>query len=145
MIKQNIAAAVLLVLLFYFSSCEPKNPDAIKINSDNCDNCGMTISNPKFAAVLFTAKGRTYKFDDISCLLDYKNDNKEKARGAGLYVSSFLNDNQLLPADRAVYIKGDNIKSPMGGNIAAFESREGAKKYVVDLSAEFTDWNTINK
>jgi copper chaperone NosL len=130
---------------FLYSHVNQQNPDAIKLNSDNCDNCGMTISNPKFAAVLFTTKGRTYKFDDISCLLDYKNDNKEKALNAGLYVANFLSDNQLLPVEIAVYIKGENVKSPMGGNIAAFENKESANTYAVDLAAEFTDWNTINK
>jgi copper chaperone NosL len=142
--KQNISVVVILALLFSISSCQPKQPDAIKINTDNCDNCGMTISSAKFAAVLFTSKGRTYKFDDISCLLVYKNDNIEKANGAGLYVTNFLNDNQLLPAEKAVYIIGDNVKSPMGGNIAAFENKESANKYAIDLSAEFIDWSAIN-
>lgn len=142
--KQNISVVVILALLFSFSSCQPKQPDSIKINTDNCDNCGMTISSAKFAAVLFTSKGRTYKFDDISCLLVYKNENIEKARGAGLYVTNYLKDNQLLPVEKAVYIIGDNVKSPMGGNIAAFENKESANKYATDLSAEFIDWSTIN-
>ncbi len=51
----------------------------------------------------------------------------------------------LLPVEIAVYIKGDNVKSPMGGNIAAFNDKESANTYAVDLSAEFTEWNTINK
>ncbi len=143
--NQYIAIMALPIILFSLFSCEPTKPHANKLNSDNCDNCGMTISNPKFAAVLFTTKGRTYKFDDISCLLDYKNDNKEKALNAGLYVANFLSDNKLLPVEIAVYIKGENVKSPMGGNIAAFESKESANTYAVDLAAEFTEWNTINK
>jgi copper chaperone NosL len=56
-----------------------------------------------------------------------------------------LNDNKLLPVEIAVYIKGDNVKSPMGGNIAAFENKESANTYAVDLEAEFTEWNIINK
>ena len=143
--KQHITKVALPIILFSLFSCEPTKPDAIKLNSDNCDNCGMTISNPKFAAVLFTTKGRTYKFDDISCLLNYKNDNKEKAIHAGLYVASFLSDNLLLPVETSVYIKGGNVKSPMGGNIAAFKDRESATTYAVNLSAEITDWNAINK
>lgn len=143
--KQNMMGIVVPLIIFSFFSCGQKKPDPIKLNSDNCDNCGMTISNPKFAAVLFTTKGRTYKFDDISCLLDYKNDNKEKAINARLYVADFLSDNQQLPVETSVYIKGDNVKSPMGGNIAAFKDRESANTYAVELAAEFTDWNTINK
>lgn len=145
MIKQNHSILILLVLFFFICSCEQTKPDAIKINSDNCDNCGMTISNARFASILFTKKGRTYKFDDITCLLDYKNDNKEKTSGAALYVSNFLNDKQLLPVETAIFIKGDNLKSPMGGNIAAFENKKSADTYKVDFAAEYTDWNTINK
>jgi copper chaperone NosL len=70
---------------------------------------------------------------------------KKKQLNAGLYVANFLSDNKLLPVEIAVYIKGDNVKSPMGGNIAAFNDRESANTYAVDLAAEFTDWNTINK
>ncbi|MBL0331228.1 MAG: nitrous oxide reductase accessory protein NosL [Bacteroidetes bacterium] len=143
--KQNTMTMVLPIMLLSFFSCGQKNPDPIKINSDNCDNCGMTISNPQFAAVLFTPKGRTYKFDDISCLIDYKNDNKEKALNAELFVANFPSDNQLLPVETSVYIKGDNVKSPMGGNVAAFKDRESATTYALELAAEFTDWNTINK
>jgi copper chaperone NosL len=145
LMKQHITIMALPIMIFSLFSCEPTKPDAIKFNSDNCDNCGMTISNPKFAAVLFTTKGRTYKFDDISCLLDYKNDNKEKAINAGLYVSNFLSGNQLLPVEIAVYIKGENVKSPMGGNIAAFNNKENANTYAVNLSAEYTNWDEINK
>lgn len=145
LIKRNIKTIALPIVLFSLFSCETAKPDAIKLNSDNCDNCGMTISNPKFAAVLFTTKGRTYKFDDISCLLNYKNRNKEKSIGAELYISNFLNDNKLLPVEMAVYIIGDNVKSPMGGNIAAFKNKESANKYATDLLAEFTNWDTINK
>lgn len=145
LMKQHITIMALPIMIFSLFSCEPTKPDAIKFNSDNCDNCGMTISNPKFASVLFTTKGRTYKFDDISCLLDYKNDNKEKAINAGLYVSNFLSGNQLLPVEIAVYIKGENVKSPMGGNIAAFDNQENANAYAVNLSAEYINWDEINK
>lgn len=143
--KQSMAIAMLSFLCFSLLSCDPAKPEPIKLNSDNCDNCGMTISTPEFAAVLFTAKGRTYKFDDISCLLEYKTDNKEKASGAELFVANYIDGNQLLPVENAVYIQGENLKSPMGGNIAAFKNKESANKYASQFSAELTEWNSINK
>ena len=143
--NQIMAIIALPMVVLSLFSCEATTPDAIKLNSDNCDNCGMTISNPKFATVLFTSKGRTYKFDDMSCLLGYKNENKDKAENAKLYVACFSGDNQMLPVESSVYIQGENVKSPMGGNIAAFKDRKIAETISVDLGAEFTDWNTINK
>lgn len=143
--KQNIAVAILPLIMLAFTACETSKPEPIKLNSDNCDNCGMTISNPKFAAELFTTKGRAYKFDDIACMINYKNDNSEKSKGASFYISDFLNDNHLMPAETATYIKGENVKSPMGGNIAAFNGKENANTYAVNFSAEFMDWNAISK
>ena len=136
---------LLPILLFSFTACETTKPEPIKLNSDNCDNCGMTISNPKFAAELFTQKGRAYKFDDISCMVNYKIDNKDKASGASFFIADFLGDNHLISAETAVYITGENVKSPMGGNIAAFSNKESPTKYAADFMAEFTTWNDINK
>ncbi len=143
--NQQITMITLPILFFTLFSCNPAKPEAIKLNIDNCHNCGMTLANPKFCAVLFTSKGRTYKFDDISCLLYYKNENKEKAENAKLYVASFLNNNELIPAETACYIKGKNIKSPMGGNIAAFKDKASANTYADSLAAKITSWHTINK
>lgn len=143
--SKNIALSILPLLLFSFTACEVTKPEPIKLNSDHCDNCGMTISNPKFAAELFTQKGRAYKFDDISCMIDYKNDNKDKSTGANFYIADFLGDNHLIPAETAVYITGENLKSPMGGNIAAFANKESSNTYAVDLMAEYTGWDNINK
>lgn len=143
--KQNIAISVIAFFILAFTSCNTTKPEPIKLNSDNCDNCGMTISNLKFAAELFTQKGRAYKFDDISCLLNYKIENKDKANGASFYISNFLGDNNLIPAETAVYAKGENILSPMGGNVAAFSDLESARKYADEVSAEVTNWNVLNK
>ncbi|MDP2385747.1 MAG: nitrous oxide reductase accessory protein NosL [Bacteroidota bacterium] len=143
--KQNITMILLPILLFSFTACEPTKPEPIKLNADNCNNCGMTISNPKFAAELFTQKGRAYKFDDISCMVNYKIDNKDKANGASFFVADFLGDNHLIPAETAVYITSENVKSPMGGNTAAFSNKESSTKYATDFMAEYTTWNDINK
>ncbi len=143
--KQNIAMVLLPIFLLSFAACSPTKPEPIKLNSDNCDNCGMTISNPKFAAELFTQKGRAYKFDDISCMINYKVDNKDKADGASFFVADFLGDNPLIPAETAVYITSENVKSPMGGNIAGFSNKESSTKYSNDFAAQYTTWNEINK
>ena len=143
--KQNITLILLPLLLFSFTACETTKPEPIKLNSDNCDNCGMTISNPKFAAELFTAKGRAYKFDDVSCMVNYKNDNKDKANGASFYIADFLGDNSLIPAETAAYITSENVKSPMGGNVAAFSNKKSSNKYAIDFNAEYTTWSDLNK
>lgn len=143
--NKKVIVAVLPFFIIALSACEPTKPEPIKLNSDNCDNCGMTISNPKFAAELLTQKGRIYKFDDISCMINYKNDNKDKTAGSGFYISNFLGDNHLIPAETAIYIKGEKIQSPMGGNVAAFDNLDNANTYSLQFSAEITNWKTLNE
>jgi copper chaperone NosL len=144
-LNTNVSLAILPFFLMGLTSCDVTKPEPIKLNSDHCDNCGMTIANPKFAAELFTKKGRAYKFDDISCMINYKADNAEKAEGASYYVANFLGDNTLIAAETAVYIMGENVKSPMGGNIAAFSNKESSQTYAIDFAAEYTSWSNISK
>lgn len=143
--KEKIAGAALAILCLAFTSCSGSKIEPIKLNSDACDNCGMTISNPKFGAELLTQKGRVYKFDDISCMLNYKIDNHDKISGSTYYISDYLGDNHLVPAETAIYIKGEKINSPMGGNIAAFTNKDSATKYNTIYEAEITNWTALNQ
>ena len=65
---KSILSLVTILLLVSCSSSEPK---PIKLNSDTCDFCKMTIANGKFGAELITQKGRCYKFDDVSCMIQF--------------------------------------------------------------------------
>ena len=38
----------------------------------------MSISDKRFACEIVTEKGRAYKFDDVTCMMSYKNDYKDK-------------------------------------------------------------------
>ena len=142
--KQQVVTS-LVVLAFIMASCNTSKPEPIKLNSDNCDNCGMTITDPKFATELLTSKGRYYKFDDISCLLNYISDNKDKADKAKCFVADYLGNNQLIPVETSIFIQGENINSPMGGNTAAFTNKDSAAKYATKYEAETLTWETISK
>ena len=65
-----ISAATLVLLV----ACGHSGPETININKDDCDNCKMSISDKRFACELVTEKGRAYKFDDVTCMMSYKND-----------------------------------------------------------------------
>ena len=69
--------AFLILGLLTLLSCTHQKLEPIKLNIDKCNNCGMTISDIKFAAELVTNKGRSYKFDDIACMMKYIYENKE--------------------------------------------------------------------
>jgi copper chaperone NosL len=140
--KANINAALLVLLSISFLSCSANEPKPIKLNSDSCDFCKMTISNGKFASQLITEKGRYYKFDDISCMVKYAKSTTTVAY-KGFYVTNYLNENEFLSAEKGFYLKGGTIASPMRGNIAAFDTEKNATLYQNKLAAQKQTWDEV--
>jgi copper chaperone NosL len=139
--------AQLIIILFSVSivleSCKSGDPEAIKLNSDKCDNCSMTISDGRFGAEIITKKGRVYKFDDLQCLLDYKLE-KSNINFTDFYVNDYTASNKLIDAQKAFYVQHEDVRSPMGGNYCAFEQDTSAinfsKKYHVIIKM----WNELS-
>jgi len=139
------ATTTAIFLLVLFSSCKSSGPEPIKLNSDNCDYCKMSIADMRFACELVTDKRRAYKFDDIKCMADYKNENKDKTKNAVFYVCDYLEPNKLTKAEMLTYIRGEAIGSPMGGNTAAYTNKDSALIYKNKFSAEVIPWSAINQ
>ena len=111
---------ILLALAFWACSIEP---EPLIYGKDQCHSCKMTLMDPKFGAELVTTKGKIYKFDDINCLLNFYNAgsvSKEDFRFT--LVVDFSQPEKLINAEKALYLKSGEIKSPMASQVAAFES-----------------------
>jgi len=140
--KQNGTATLFLLLSLTFFSCTNDKAVPIKLNVDNCDFCGMSIADGKFAAEVITEKGRDYKFDDILCMINYTKENSNTKIG-GYYVNDFAQDNVLIPANTAFFLSGGMIQSPMNGGIIAFSKEADAKEMATKLKAEPITWEAI--
>jgi len=138
-------ALVLFCLIFVLSSCNT-GPEPIKTGIDNCYFCKMTISDPRFGAEIVTKKGKIYKFDDTHCLLAYLKTNDIPADNIkDTYLSNFCAKQQLLNVKQALLLKSDEIRGPMGGNIAAFEQADSLKKIQERFHGTAVNWNELNK
>jgi len=134
--------AIACITLLTLISCGSNEPKPIKINSDSCDFCKMTIANGKFGAELITKKGRYYKFDDLGCMVQFAKSNTVVAYEA-FFVNDYLKDNTLIPAETAFFIKGGKINSPMRGNMAAFGSSKEQKDFEKKLEAQTITWPEV--
>lgn len=132
----------LLIITSFLFSCSGDKPIPIKINADNCDFCKMGISDGKHGAEIITQKGRAYKFDDIACMANYCKEHSEMQIKA-YYVHDFTKDNELIRAEKAFFISGGTVKSPMHGNMAAFSNKSQAKAFEAELKAKEIEWTTI--
>ena len=132
---------LLLTIIF---SCGTKEVEPIKLNADACDFCKMTIADGKFGAELITEKGRVYKFDDMHCMINYSKDNTS-TKVKNFYIHDFNQDNVLISAESAFYVKGGDINSPMHGNIIAVQTKEEADKMATKYNATPISWQEISK
>lgn len=138
--KRSTATATVLVGgLFLISSCGNQGPRVVKINEDVCAFCKMTITDPLFASQLTTLKGRHYIFDDLSCMTSYKKENTvlEVDR---FYVADFSSPPAFIDLDQAILLRSDSLRSPMGGNVAAFAIQDSAMHYKDRYGAREVSW-----
>jgi copper chaperone NosL len=140
--KQNKSISLVPLVVLFLFSCSNNNPVAIKYNTDKCDHCKMSISDPRFAAELITQKGRAYKFDDIICMIAYA---KEHAATSvkDFWINEYQSGNELVHAEKAFFVKTETLKSPMGGNTAAFSALDKATAFADSLHQMPVNWETI--
>jgi copper chaperone NosL len=138
--KVTPVGAVLLGFLLF--SCGRTEPEKINYNTDECDYCKMSIADARFGTEIITQKGRVYKFDDISCLLEYRKENA-KTEFASFWVPDFVGKGEFVNAEKAFYVVSEKIKSPMGGNTAAFKTESDAKKLADEHQSTVVDWKKI--
>ena len=133
-----------LLILLLSVSCVTNEAEPIKLNSDACEFCKMKISDGKFGAELITSKGRIYKFDDMHCMINYHKENKN-VQIHSFYIHDYNQNNVLIPAETAFYIKGGEINSPMHGNIIAVKTNEESQIVAQKLKANPISWQEIIK
>jgi len=123
--KPYIIYLIPLMLLF---ACQVE-PEQIAFGKDACEHCRMLIMDPKFGAEIVTEKGRIYKFDDVNCKRNFIAENGLSEENIKYnLVIDFSEPQTLINADRAFYVRSEEIKSPMGSQIAAFNSAEAAQQ-----------------
>ena len=133
-----VKTLLLSFFLLTIFSCQESGPKDFALQKDQCDNCKMTITDLPYATQLITEKGRLYKFDDISCMTMYENSEAEKVAGAKKYVVDFPSK-KIIELPNATLIQGGSIKSPMGGDTQAFESKDAATKAAAELGASLVN------
>jgi copper chaperone NosL len=109
--------------------CAPKKPEPIALGKDQCSQCRMILSDPRFGCQLITPKGKVFKFDDVNCMVNYA-DREDACRGSGcrLYIVDFTDKRHFLPVEEAVFFFHPRLRSPMGSGIGAFPARESLEE-----------------
>ena len=117
--KPHTLLYFLVLTPLFLTGCKVE-PEAIQFGSDHCAYCKMTISDSKFGAELVTKKGRIYKFDAVECMVPFMMENPSEY--AHIMAVAYDEPGELLPVEETHFLIADEIRSPMGANLAVFKN-----------------------
>ena len=143
-IKKTIPTAAFVVFLV-MASCNTK-PQRFAYGKDICDDCKMTIMDPKFGGELITKKGKIYKFDDAHCLVNFmKGGTIKQTNLAQTVFIDHENEKYFLDVNSSYFVVSDQFKSPMNSHAAAFTSKEIAEQKAKENNGTVKNWDQLYK
>jgi copper chaperone NosL len=131
---------LMLVLAVALAACSPE-PVPIDYGKDECANCKMRIVQPKYGSEIVTRKGKAYKFDAPECMIAFLLEGKTVAeQEVALTLVPDFETEKFITVETAFFLRSDNLKSPMGLNVAAFATKEAAEGRQRDLKGDMLTW-----
>lgn len=144
--KHNYVKGIVIFILASLFACANEGPQPINYGKDQCVYCKMTISDARFGSQLRTTKGRTYNFDDLSCMVAFaKDETMFQGEIDKLYVPDYSQDQKLYPVEEMFFLKSEGLKSPMRGDIAAFKNEADLQRVQKEIGGEVVSWEAIWK
>lgn len=131
---------IYLLVLILFTACSSE-PQPIDYGKDNCDFCEMTIVSKAYAAQAVSEKGKQYKYDAIECMMNHQlQHNYDMPVNL---VANFEKPGTMINVNEANFVINDSIKSPMGGNLAAFKQESAVVNTESEDSFNWQELKTI--
>jgi copper chaperone NosL len=82
----------------------------------------------------------------MHCLLSfYHSKSLFREADIGIWLSDCARPGNLIPEKQSLLLKADSLRSPMGGNVAAFSSRASLDSVKNTLGGEIITWQELVK
>ena len=137
----KLSCYLLVLIGMVTMSCEIKS-QPISYGSDVCHFCSMTIVDKQYGSEVVTKKGRVYKFDSIECLLNHSHQ-EEDVEIAMKLCNHYHSPGELIELEKATFLISENLPSPMGAFLTAFESEASALKAKKEYGGDIYNWNEL--
>ncbi|MBK8610726.1 MAG: nitrous oxide reductase accessory protein NosL [Chitinophagaceae bacterium] len=143
--KKTVPTVMAFIFLTAMLSCNT-GPEPLNTGVDNCHFCKMTISDVRFGAEIVTKKGKIYKFDDTHCLINFmKKGDVRSGDIKNTYLTNYAGDHRLIEVNNALLLQAAELRSPMGGNVAAFDNRDSLQVIQKRFKGNTVSWNELLK
>ena len=141
----NVSKVITGLIMILIASCNT-GPQPIKPGVDTCSFCKMTFADNKFGGEIITKKNKIYKFDDMRCLLSFKKShvvNRQDIKE--IYLIRYDGTHEFIKTSKAYLLKSDDLRSPMGGNVAAFADLDSLRISSQKFNGKEIAWDEVNK
>ncbi len=121
-------------------------PPAIRYGDSMCIECGMIISDERFATATIVEGDRGNEpllFDDFNCQMIFESKHTDLA-----IVDRWSHDhgsNAWLHMADAWFVQSDQLHTPMASNIASFATQEDATAFAQPIDGAVLDFPSIWK
>ncbi len=139
---KNLNKIVVGLLVFLMLNACNTNPQSIDYGNDGCHFCKMTIVDKIHGSELITEKGKVFKFDATECMLNYMAETKELQIG-NLLTNYYEAPTELIKIQEATFLISENLPSPMGAYLTAFEKTENAEKIQSEKGGKLYNWEAL--
>ena len=93
---------------------------------DICSTCRMAFSDHRFASEIINDKTEVFKFDDIGCMMQFK-DSEDDLKIIAMYLKDY-DTREWIRYERA-FIVETNVRTPMGSGKVAFADSSKAVEF----------------
>lgn len=131
------AIAIMMLLI---TACEPQ-PQPIQMGEEECAHCNMMISEEPYAAQLVSSTGRHFSFDAIECMAAYTEDFDGEIHS--IWVRDFNNSGDWFDATQAIFLRSDELQSPMSVNLSAYNQQSEAEENQNEYGGELYTWDEV--
>jgi copper chaperone NosL len=116
-----------LCLALIFAGCGSSEIKPVDIYpEDMCSNCKMAFSDHRFASEIIIDQHEVFKFDDIGCMLTFREKRSDVKIGA-VFLKDYDTKN-WIPLERSTIVE-TGIDTPMGSGKVAFSDSTRAMEF----------------
>ena len=135
---------LILLAITLTAACQAQvdlsQPPVIHYGEDLCEECGMIISEPRFAAAYYTTDGEARGFDDIGGMAVHHAEHQEDV--AQFWVHNYDTED-WIKAELAYFVMSDQLHTPMDYGIVAFSDQDRAQKMASDNNAMVMSFEAV--
>lgn len=143
--ETSFAGLIIIVVALLINGCRQAKLEPVELApGDMCTYCKMAISEKRFATQFIDHEGQAFKFDDMGCMIDFIRGKQNKEQIAAYFVMDF-ETRQWINVEDAYYVSSTELKSPMGGDTAAFKEEAKAQEAVSKFQGKLLRFNDILK